>query len=196
MGGDPHARRPARTARDRPLPQGRPGAGRAASATSRWRCGSNRPAFDYIRDNSLYSVEGQQWFFYNRQPIAFRRAPSRSRRCGGRSARRTRLATSGTEFRDAKTKRRSLWADGSAHCRRRSCRTGSGRPSSMSTIPIVPAFSTKAGSLPSRDSAACPASELDCNRVPRPASVSKVRAGRTIACAAPRSTTSMLTAIR
>ncbi len=31
----------------------------------------NRPAFDYIRDNGLYSVEGQQWFFYNRQPIAF-----------------------------------------------------------------------------------------------------------------------------
>ena len=33
----------------------------------------NRATFDYIRENSLYSVEGQQWFFYNRRPIAFPR---------------------------------------------------------------------------------------------------------------------------
>lgn len=31
----------------------------------------NRPTFDYVRDNGLYSIEGQQRFFYDRRPVDF-----------------------------------------------------------------------------------------------------------------------------
>ena len=156
----------------------------------------NRPAFDYIRDNGLYSVEGQQWFFYNRQPIAFplgaiagagRVAADRR---GGQGA----LSVAGVPRPQAQAPL-SLRADRAAHPVEGPAALVLGdlraRRQSLSPRPL------RRGLARPRRATASPVRRASSRATARPpASAWKARAGRTIACAAPRSTMSMTTATR
>jgi hypothetical protein len=126
----------------------------------------NRPSFDYIRDNSLYSIEGQQWFFYNGQPIAFPTGAIQVQAVWRAIGEEDKARYQWEAFRDAKTKRSYLYGLTALHIQSKVLPHWFWATFEHVDNPYRPGLFDEGWLNPSRDRAACPADQLDCNRVP------------------------------
>ncbi len=126
----------------------------------------NRATFDYIRENSLYSVEGQQWFFYNRRPIAFPVGAIQVQAVWRAIGEEDKARYQWEEFRDAKTKRRYLYGLTALHIASKVLPDWFWATFEHVDNPYRPGVFDEGWLNPSRDSAACSATQPDCNRVP------------------------------
>ena len=126
----------------------------------------NRATFDYIRDNSLYSIEGQQWFFYNRQPIAFPPGSIQVQAVWRAIGEEDKARYQWEEFRDAKTKKRYTYGLTALHIASKVLPHWFWATFEHVDNPYRPGVFDEGWLNPSRDSLACPASELACNRAP------------------------------
>ena len=126
----------------------------------------NRPAFDYIRDNGLYSVEGQQWFFYNRQPIAFPLGAIAVQTVWRPIGEEDKARYQWQEFRDPKRKRPYLYGLTALHIQSKVLPHWFWATFEHVDNPYRPGLYDEGWLTPSRDSVACPASELACNKAP------------------------------
>jgi hypothetical protein len=126
----------------------------------------NRPAFDYVRDNSLFSVEGQQWFFYNHQPIVFPVGAVEVQVVWRAIGEEDKARYQWEEFRDAKSKRRYLYGLTALHIQSKVLPHWFWATFEHVDNPYRPGLYDEGWLTRSRDSVACPATQLDCNRVP------------------------------
>ena len=127
----------------------------------------NRATFDYIRDNSLYSIEGQQWFFYNRQPIAFPPGSIEVQTVWRAIGEEDKARYQWEEFRDAKTKKPlHLRPDGAAHRLEGPAALALGDLRAVDN-PYRPGVYDEGWLNPSRDSVACPAGAARLQSRPR-----------------------------
>lgn len=126
----------------------------------------NRAAFDYIRDNGLYSVEGQQWFFYNRRPIAFPPGSIQVQALWRAIGEEDKARYQWKEFRDTKSKRRYLYGLTALHIVSKVLPHWLWATFEHVDNPYRPGLYDEGWLIASRDSAACPATQLDCNRAP------------------------------
>lgn len=126
----------------------------------------NRATFDYIRDNSLYSVEGQQWFFYNNRPISFPPGAIQVQAVWRPIGEEDKARYQWEEFRDAKSKRRYLYGLTALHIASKVLPHWLWATFEHVDNPYRPGLYDEGWLNRSRDSAACPAAQLDCNRVP------------------------------
>ena len=126
----------------------------------------NRATFDYIRDNSLYSIEGQQWFFYNRQPISFPPGSIQVQAVWRAIGEEDKARYQWEEFRDAKTKKRYTYGLTALHIASKVLPHWLWATFEHVDNPYRPGVFDEGWLNPSRDSLACPAGALDCNRVP------------------------------
>ncbi len=126
----------------------------------------NRPAYDYIRENSLYSVEGQQWFFYNDRPIAFPPGSIEVQAVWRAIGEEDKARYQWEEFRDAKTKHRYIYGLTALHIQSKVLPHWFWATFEHVDNPYRPGIFDEGWLNPSSDSAACPATELDCNRAP------------------------------
>jgi hypothetical protein len=126
----------------------------------------NRATFDYIRDNSLYSVEGQQWFFYNHQPISFPPGSIQVQAVWRAIGEEDKARYQWEEFRDPKTKKRYTYGLTALHIASKVLPHWLWATFEHVDNPYRPGVFDEGWLNPSRDSVACPAGELDCNHVP------------------------------
>ncbi len=126
----------------------------------------NRTTFDYIRDNSLYSVEGQQWFFYNRQPVVFPPGSIEVQAVWRAIGEEDKARYQWEEFRDTKSKRRYTYGLTALHIQSKVLPHWLWATFEHVDNPYRPGVFDEGWLNPSRDSVACPASQLACNRVP------------------------------
>ncbi len=126
----------------------------------------NQAAFDYIRENSLYSIEGQQWFFYNRQPIAFPLGAIEVQTVWRPIGEEDKARYQWEEFRDTKRKRRYLYGLTALHIQSKVLPHWFWATFEHVDNPYRPGLYDEGWLTPSRDSVACPAAQLACNRAP------------------------------
>ena len=126
----------------------------------------NRAAFDYIRENSLYSVEGQQWFLYNREPIAFPTGAVTVQTVWRPIGEEDKARYQWEEFRDPKRKRSHLYGLTALHIQSKVLPRWFWATFEHVDNPYRPGLYDEGWLNPSRDSVACPAAELACNRAP------------------------------
>ncbi len=126
----------------------------------------NRATFDYIRDNSLYTIEGQQWFFYNRRPISFPPGSIQVQAVWRAIGEEDKARYQWEEFRDAKTKKRYTYGLTALHIASKVLPHWLWATFEHVDNPYRPGVFDEGWLNPSRDSVACPATQLDCNRIP------------------------------
>jgi hypothetical protein len=126
----------------------------------------NRATFDYIRQNGLYSVEGQQWYFYNRRPISFPPGAIEVQAVWRPIGEEDKARYQWAEFRDPKRKRRYLYGLTALHIQSKVLPNWFWATFEHVDNPYRPGLFDEGWLNASRDSVACPASELACNRAP------------------------------
>jgi hypothetical protein len=126
----------------------------------------NRTAVDYIRENSLYSIEGQQWFFYNHQAIAFPPGAIAVQTVWRPIGEEDKARYQWEEFRDAKRKRSYLYGLTALHIQSKVLPNWFWATFEHVDNPYRPGLYDEGWLIASRDSVACLATQLDCNRAP------------------------------
>ena len=126
----------------------------------------NRATFDYIRENGLFSVEGQQWFFYNHRPIVFPPGAIEVQAVWRPIGEEDKARYQWAEFRDSKRKKRYLYGLTALHIQSKVLPNWFWATFEHVDNPYRPGLFDEGWLNPSRDSLACPASELACNRAP------------------------------
>ncbi len=128
----------------------------------------NRATFDYIRENGLYSVEGQQWFFYNGRPISFPPGSIQVQAVWRPIGEEDKARYQWVEFTDGNKKRKRTYVYGltALHIASKVLPHWLWATFEHVDNPYRPGLFDEGWLNASRDSAACPATQLDCNRVP------------------------------
>ncbi len=126
----------------------------------------NRATYDYVRDNGLFSIEGQQWFLYNRQPVSFPVDAIQVQAVWRAIGEEDKARYQWEEFRDPKSKRRYLYGLTALHIVAKVLPNWFWATFEHVDNPYRPGLFDEGWLNPSRDSAACPATQLDCNHVP------------------------------
>ena len=126
----------------------------------------NRATFDYIRDNGLYSIEGQQWFFYNRAPVAFPVGAIEVKAVWRLIGEEDKARYQWTAMRDPKSKKTYTYGLTALHIASKVLPHWFWATFEHVDNPYRAGIHDEGWLNPSRDSVACPAGFLDCNRAP------------------------------
>jgi hypothetical protein len=126
----------------------------------------NRAAFDYVRDNQLYSIEGQQWFFYNRQPVSFPMGAIEVKAIWRPIEEEDKVRYQWTAMKDPKTGRKLNYGLTALHITSKVLPKWFWATFEHVDNPYRAGIHDEGWLNPSRDSVACPPGFLDCNRAP------------------------------
>ncbi len=126
----------------------------------------NRAAFDYIRDNALFSVEGQQWFYYNHQPISFPAGAIEVQAVWRPISEADKARYQWAEYRDAKTKRVFTYGLSALSVASKVLPRWFWATFEHVDNPYRSGVFDEGWLTPSHDSLACGAGPGDCNRAP------------------------------
>ena len=126
----------------------------------------NRATYDYIRDNGLFSVEGQQWFFYNPRPVSFPPGAIQVQAVWRAIGEEDKARYQWTEFKDVKSKRRFTYGLTALHIASKVLPNWFWATFEHVDNPYRPGVNDEGWLDASRDSVACPPDQLDCNRSP------------------------------
>ena len=126
----------------------------------------NRATFDYIRDNELYSIEGQQWFFYNRQPVSFPTGAIEVKAIWRPIEEEDKARYQWTAMKDPKTGRKLNYGLTALHITSNVLPNWFWATFEHVDNPYRSDVHDEGWLVPSRDSVACPPGFLDCNRAP------------------------------
>ncbi len=126
----------------------------------------NQATFDYIRENNLYSIEGQQSFFYNRRPVSFPPGSIQVQAVWRAIGEEDKARYQWEEFRDPKSKRRYTYGLTALHIASKVLPHWLWATFEHVDNPYRTGIFDEGWLNPSRDSVACPADQLDCNRAP------------------------------
>ncbi len=127
----------------------------------------NRAAFDYIRDNGLYSIEGQQWFFYNSRPIAFPIGAMEVKAVWRPIGEEDKARYQWEAMKDPKTGRLRTYGLTALHIASKVLPHWFWATFEHVDNPYRTGIHDEGWLNPSRDSVACPRDHLDCNLPPR-----------------------------
>ena len=126
----------------------------------------NRDTFDYIRDNGLYSIEGQQAFYYARKPVAFPVGAVEVKAIWRPIEEEDKARYQWETMKEAKSGRTRTYGLTSLHIASKVLPHWFWATFEHVDNPYRSGDHDEGWLNPSRDSVACPKTELDCNKAP------------------------------
>jgi hypothetical protein len=126
----------------------------------------NRSAYDYMRDNGLYAIEGQQAFYYDHRPVSFPADAISVQAIWRPISEEDKARYQWTVMKDAKSGRQFTYGLTALHIESRVLPNGFWATFEHIDNPFRSGLHDEGWLTASRDSVACPAGYLDCNKIP------------------------------
>ena len=127
----------------------------------------NRATFDYLRDNHLYSIEGQELRFVNKQPVSFPAGAIEVKAIWRLIREEDKARYQWTAMRDPKTGKMFAYGLTALHIASKTLPHWFWATFEQVENPYRTGLHDEGWLNPSRDSIACPAERLDCNLAPQ-----------------------------